>query len=66
MKLTRNTDEGMGLEMRPLADDDLRGIAGGGDQGGPICPACGSTHVVFDAKRKIVLKCNSCGYEPSV
>ena len=62
MKLSRRNEEDMDLQMRPLADDDLRHVAGGGASGGPICPNCRSTNVDFDQNRHIVLKCHACGY----
>lgn len=62
MEKNLGVEEGMDLEVSPLADDDLLGIAGGGASGGPICPNCGSMNVEFDADRHVVLKCHDCGY----
>ena len=47
---------------RELAEDELKGIAGGGKSGGPVCPRCGSYDVTFDRSACKVIKCNKCGY----
>ncbi len=56
----KNTTVDQAVELEDKTLDD---IAGGGAQGGPICPACGSYKVDFDAQRHIILKCHKCGYQ---
>jgi hypothetical protein len=47
---------------RELSEDELAGVAGGGQQGGPVCPICSSTNVVFDSTARKVISCNDCPY----
>lgn len=51
------------FEAREVADTELEDIVGGGAQGGPICPVCGSGNVTFDARLRKVLECKDCHYK---
>ena len=62
MGVQLHEEHGKDLEVRPLPDTDLEQVSGGGQHGGPVCPVCHSTNVVFDKIRHVVVKCNSCGY----
>jgi hypothetical protein len=48
---------------RELSENELTGVAGGGQQGGPRCRICGRTNVVFNFGPLQVTHCNDCGYE---
>ena len=49
-------------DARELSDEELMQVAGGGRSGGPICPKCHSTDVVYNADLGVVISCNVCGY----
>lgn len=57
------TDAAQNQDVRELDLEQLDAIADGGKQGGPICPKCGSTNVLFDRVKRVVTKCNACGYK---
>ena len=59
----KNTDKNTVDQALELDDNRLDDIAGGGESGGPICPACGSYKVVIDPARRLVVKCLNCGYQ---
>ena len=45
---------------RELSEAELAHVAGGGKSGGPVCPRCNSTDVVFDRNACVVISCNKC------
>ena len=47
---------------RELSEAELAHVAGGGKSGGPVCPRCNSTDVVFDRNACVVISCNKCTY----
>ena len=64
MRLTRRDELSEDLEIRRLDDSDLLHVNGGGDHGGPVCPVCKSTEVIFDHKQHLITGCKKCGYKP--
>jgi len=49
-------------EVRELSERELDSVVGAGQSGGPICPVCHSTNVVFNRHEAKVISCNACGY----